>query len=610
MDILIQNEITRQVDDLFFSIRQKTIENARDIDVAWMIITGTIGFSVVSGVIFVEVGKVAPKNVITTIFKNLLCIAIAAISFWFIGYSFAFGKDRTGFIGDDGRSSIGVAKVHNGAGTGCLDLLRLYPEKVWISPCNVRGSDGWENWFFFWVYTAAATLAATYGLGERTKIAAYVMFVVIFTLFIHPIVMHWVWGNGWLSAWGAYPDSNGVVRPIFHYNSRSNGLIDHGGGAVVHIVAGTTSLVCTLLLGPRKARFAENASVYPGNPFITSLGVLFQCFGWYGLLCGSSWRISSGHGDIAAKVAVNTTISTAGGVMIATIVELVFNKSFSLPPVLNSVLTSLVSISAGASVVDPWMAFLIGAVSPIIYNAGRAILLFFKVDDVCEGINIYGSAGLWGLWSVGIFCTDKNVRYAGYPNVNTACEKGEQLGVQLLGSLTIIAWTAGISFFTIAFIDNTLGIRPTDKIEDDGLDLNNFGYTMEHVMHERDPTATKDEPAGLQPAEASETNGGNVNATADLYNSSRSSKKVSIVGDTVYSRFPPPPPQTVLSQTSVQPLGSVNGLSYLPPANPQFVYRSIPSYSGSVPPRISVETAAVDPILYRSGGGLTGQNFY
>eukprot|EP00960_Hanusia_phi_P059635 764240-Hanusia_phi.AAC.2 len=75
MDILIQNEITRQVDDLFFSIRQKTIENARDIDVAWMIITGTIGFSVVSGVIFVEVGKVAPKNVITTIFKNLLWFA-------------------------------------------------------------------------------------------------------------------------------------------------------------------------------------------------------------------------------------------------------------------------------------------------------------------------------------------------------------------------------------------------------------------------------------------------------------------------------------------------------------------------------------------------------
>ncbi|EKX47047.1 hypothetical protein GUITHDRAFT_69877 [Guillardia theta CCMP2712] len=155
----------------------QTIENARDIDVAWIIVTGSIGFCVVSGLVFVEVGKVAPKNVITSIFKNLLCIAIATISFWFVGYSFAFGKDRTGFIGDDKRSTIGAAKV-------------------WASPCNIRGSDGWENWFFFWVYTATATLTATYGLAERTKIAAYIMFALIFTLFIHPIVMHWVWGTG------------------------------------------------------------------------------------------------------------------------------------------------------------------------------------------------------------------------------------------------------------------------------------------------------------------------------------------------------------------------------------------------------------------------------
>jgi hypothetical protein len=32
---------------------------------------------------------------------------------------------------------------------------------------------------------------------------------------------------------------------------------------------------------------------------------------------------------------------------------------------------------------------------------------------------------------VGIFCTDSNIIYAGYPNLNNACARGEQFGVQV-----------------------------------------------------------------------------------------------------------------------------------------------------------------------------------
>eukprot|EP00961_Rhodomonas_salina_P135528 1823675-Rhodomonas_salina.2 len=44
---------------------------------------------------------------------------------------------------------------------------------------------------------------------------------------------------------------------------------------------------------------------------------------------------------------------------------------------------------------------------------------------------VHGFCGMWGIWATGIFCTDKNVQYAAYPNVNNACGRGEQFGVQV-----------------------------------------------------------------------------------------------------------------------------------------------------------------------------------
>eukprot|EP00960_Hanusia_phi_P008471 241610-Hanusia_phi.AAC.1 len=66
---------------------------------------------------------------------------------------------------------------------------------------------------------------------------------------------------------------------------------------------------------------------------------------------------------------------------------------------------------------------------------------------------------MWGIWATGIFCTDKNVQYAGYPNTNKACGSGEQFGVQVVGSLVIAAWTMGMSVVLFLFIEKTIGIR-------------------------------------------------------------------------------------------------------------------------------------------------------
>jgi len=68
--------------------------------------------------------------------------------------------------------------------------------------------------------------------SSRTWLAAvqaYFIYSFVITTFIYPIVVHWGWGYGWLSAFGAYPDENNQPRPIFSQSTDSNGMIDFAG---------------------------------------------------------------------------------------------------------------------------------------------------------------------------------------------------------------------------------------------------------------------------------------------------------------------------------------------------------------------------------------------
>ena len=81
------------------------------------------------------------------------------------------------------------------------------------------GSDGFEGWFFQWAFAGAASTIVSGAVAERTKFEAYLIFSFVITVFIYPVVVHWGWGQGFLSAWGAMPDANGNARPLLRYAS-------------------------------------------------------------------------------------------------------------------------------------------------------------------------------------------------------------------------------------------------------------------------------------------------------------------------------------------------------------------------------------------------------
>mmetsp|Transcript_26151 Transcript_26151/g.40931 ORF Transcript_26151/g.40931 Transcript_26151/m.40931 type:complete len:197 (+) Transcript_26151:376-966(+) len=159
----------------------------------------------------------------------------------------------------------------------------------------------------------------------------------------------------------------------------------------------------------------------------------------------------------------------------ATIIGRMFEKSFDIGLALNGILGALVGITANCCVVNPWAAFIIGCISAWIYYGSHCLMLRLRIDDPLDAFSVHGACGMWGVIATGIFCTDANVQYAAYPNVNDACSSGEQFGVQFIGVLAIAAWSAlmsGLSFFLIKV---TVGLRVSEEVEEQGLDASEHG---------------------------------------------------------------------------------------------------------------------------------------
>ena len=424
---------------------------------------GAMVFFMQAGFAMLEAGIVQPKNITNILFKNVTDACIAAICFWLLGYGFAYGKDQGGFIGgsnfalSDSFSNSGGAK-----------------------------SDGYEDWFFKWAFAAVVATIVTGAVAERTKVEAYFTYTIVLTAFIYPVVVHWGWGSGWLSAWGAFPTAQGVARPIFRYDQRSNGMIDFAGSGIVHMVGGFSALVGAIIVGPRVGRFDPDTrrpyELTAGNKALQALGTLILWFGWYGFNCGSTLilaggedGINAGGGKLAGKVAMTTTLSAASGGLSCVFITLVVEGEYDITMLLKGVLGGLVGISANCAVVDPWHAAFIGAISGFVFYVGHHLLFLLRIDDPCDSSVVHGFCGVWGMLATGIFCTDKNIQYAAYPNINDACGRGEQFGVQLIGVLVIICWTVATAGFTFFLITVTVGLRVDIDTEEEGIDLSTHG---------------------------------------------------------------------------------------------------------------------------------------
>jgi ammonium transporter, Amt family len=439
-------------------IKTSLAETDSGLNTMWVIVAAVLVMFMQAGFAFLEIGFSRAKNAGAGIAKILTNFSIAALCYWAVGFALAFGGAGE-IAGDQGFFlDVGSTAEEAAAQFPLLDIAGISPAAL----------------LFFQFVFCAVSLAIVWGTTlERIKFAAYVIYAVIFSALIYPIISHWIFGGGWLQV--------------------NIGMQDFAGSTVVHLIGATGALAALLWLGPRIGKYGKDGKprAIPGHSMpLVGLGVLILWLGWFGFNPGSTL---GALGNRFAEVALVTNLAAAAGVIAAVTTMYAMRKTVDIGMAGNGAIAGLVAITAPSGYVEYWAAPIIGAIGGVIVVFG--VLAIEKVlDDPVGALSAHGLAGVWGTLACGIFTSPR------YADLNGVGEAGlwyngsfEQLGAQALGVAVAFACVFAVSYAVFGLIRYTIGLRVTPEQEDAGLDIvehGMYGYPEQFIPPEEYPAGT------------------------------------------------------------------------------------------------------------------------
>ena len=392
------------------------------------LIWGVLVMWMAAGFAMLEAGSVRTKNASMICLKNIGIFSIAGIAYYLIGYNIMYvdvgdvvGSFR--FLYESSAAEAALLGGDEGALSGVVE----------------NGYSVMSDWYFQMVFVAAAASIVSGAIAERIKMWSFFAFTLILTAFIYPIVGSWTWGGGWLA---------------------ERGFQDFAGSTIVHSTGGWAALAGVMIIGPRLGKFRKDGTARPtppSNVLIVTLGVFILWMGWFAFNGGSVLALGSAADAVSMSVVlVNTNLGAAAGVVAALAVSKRILGRMDLIAGLNGAIGGLVSITAGPDITEHWWAIVIGAIGGVLCTAGIKVLEMMKLDDVVGAIPAHLICGIWGTIAVCI---------AG----------GAGIGTQLLGIVTIGAFSFVASFIVWKLIDMTIGLRVSKKVEELGQDVGELG---------------------------------------------------------------------------------------------------------------------------------------
>lgn len=395
------------------------------LDTFYFLLSGALVMWMAAGFAMLEAGLVRAKNTTEILTKNVLLYAIASVMYLAIGYNLMYLNDSWSGVIPDLGFLIGDENTAATVVTGGDD-----------APYYSARSD-----FFFQVVFVATGMSIISGaVAERMKLMAFLAFAVIFTGFIYPIQGSWSWGGGFLS---------------------EAGFSDFAGSGIVHMCGAAAALAGVIVLGARKGKYGPNGEInaIPGaNMPLATLGTFILWLGWFGFNGGSELMVSNvDESNAVAQVFLNTNMAAAGGAIAAAIVaKLKFGKA-DLSMALNGALAGLVAITADPLSPTAQMATIIGAIGGVIVVFSILSLDRLKIDDPVGAISVHGVVGIWGLFAVLLSNGDAT------------------FGGQIIGIVSIFAFTFVASLVVWTILKMIMGIRVTEEEEYLGMDVVDCG---------------------------------------------------------------------------------------------------------------------------------------
>lgn len=403
----------------------------------WFLIGAALVFFMQAGFAMVETGFTRAKNAGNIIMKNLMDFCIGTVMFVFLGFALMMAEDYVmGFIG-----------IPN------LNIFTNFGEFIETNA---------SSFVFNLVFCATAATIVSGAMAERTKFISYCIYSGVISLLVYPIEAGWVWNpQGWLAVMG------------FH---------DYAGSAAIHTVGGVAALIGAAILGPRIGKYKTDkngkvvkVNAIPGHAItIGALGCFILWFGWYGFNGAAATSVPE-----LGSIFLTTTIAPAVATVICMIFTWIKNGKPDVSMCLNASLAGLVGITAGCDALDALGAIIVGIVSGILVVVVVEFLdLKLHIDDPVGAVGVHMANGIWGTLAVGLLANPdapaglEGLFYTGNASL---------LGIQLVGILAIMAWTALTMFITFNVIKKTVGLRASAEEEITGLDATEHGLPSSYA---------------------------------------------------------------------------------------------------------------------------------
>jgi len=394
-------------------------------DTAFVFICAALVMLMTPGLAFFYGGMVRVKSTLNMLVMSFISLAIVSVLWVLYGYSLAFGPDA-------GAGLIGNLDFLGMRGIGLNDITGTIP---------VTAFSAFQ--LMFAIITPALISGA---VADRTKFAAWGLFVALWVTLVYFPVAHWVFffdgGNGgWLG------DRNGVI--------------DFAGGTAVHINAGAAGLALCLVLGKRIG--FKKDPMRPHSLPLVMLGSGLLWFGWFGFNAGSALAANG----VAGMAFMNTQVATAAAVIGWLAYEKIKHGAFTTLGAASGAVAGLVAITPACGSVSMIGALAIGVIAGAACAAAISLKYKLGFDDSLDVVGVHLVGGIIGSLLIGFFATG----HVGQTASGVFYGGGwDQLGKQALGVVAVGVYSFVVSWLLAIAIHKTVGFRVSEDVEVAGID--------------------------------------------------------------------------------------------------------------------------------------------
>jgi ammonium transporter, Amt family len=430
-------------------------------DTTWMLISSALVLlmSIPALALFYG-GLVRTKNMLSLLMQVFMIVSVAALVWVSYGYSLAFTSGGP-FIG-------GLSKAFL-AGVDATTYAATFSNNVYIPE---------YAFVVFQMTFACITPALIVGaFAERVKFTPLILFTVAWlTLAYFPIAhMVWYWAGPDFLVDTVKKAADGSIISQDAGLLWGMGALDFAGGTVVHINAGIAGLVGCLVVGKRIGYGKE--ATPPHSLTMTMIGASLLWVGWFGFNAGSNLEANG----LAALAFINTFVATAAAAVAWCLIEQFHHGKPSLLGAVTGAVAGLVAITPASGFAAPMTSILLGFVaSGVCYLFVAVVKNKLKYDDTLDVFGVHGVGGIVGAIGTAIVADPALggqgfFDYTVFPAVPGTYDMAGQLVTQIKAVGVTVLWTGVVSAALFYALKLTIGLRPSEEGEREGLDLTDHG---------------------------------------------------------------------------------------------------------------------------------------